>query len=38
MAVERQSDTMVSDMEEHMKQWGVTEFLTVENIAPIDVC
>ncbi len=33
MAVERQSDRMVSDMEVHMKQRYVTEFLHVEKKA-----
>ena len=32
-----QSDRMASDMEVHMKQRCVIEFLYVEKIAPIDI-
>ena len=35
MAAEGQSDKMVSDMEMHIKQRRVTEFLHVEKTAPI---
>jgi len=37
MAAEGQSDKMVSDMEVHMEQSCMTEFLHVEKIAPIDI-
>ena len=37
MAAEVQSDKMASDMEEHMKQRCVTEFLHVEKIASIHI-
>ena len=37
MVAERQSDRMVSDMEVHMKQRCITEFLHVEENAPIDI-
>jgi len=37
MAAEGQSDKMTSDMEEHMKQRCVTEFLHVEKMAPTDI-
>ena len=37
MAAEGQSDKMASDMEVHMKQRCVTEFLHVEKMAPIDI-
>jgi len=33
---ERQSDKMISDLEEHMKQRCVFEFLLEEKVAPID--
>ena len=36
MAAEWQSDTMASDMEVHMKQRGVTEFLHAERMVPTD--
>ena len=36
MAAEGQSDRMVSDMEVWMKQWGETEFLHAEKMAPTD--
>ena len=35
MATEGQSDTIVSDMEEHMEQRCITEFLHVEKMATI---
>jgi len=34
MAAEGQSDKMVSDMDMHLKQMCVSEFLHVENMAP----
>ena len=37
MAAEGQSDKMTSDMEEHLKQRCVTEFLHVEKMAPTDI-
>ena len=37
MAAEGQSDRMASDMEVHMKQRCVTEFLHAENIVPTDI-
>ena len=37
MAEEGQSDKMESDMEVHMKQRCVTEFLQMEKIAPTDI-
>jgi len=37
MAAEGQSHKMTSDMEVHMKQRCVTEFLHVEKMAPTDV-
>ena len=37
MAAEGQSDRLVSDMEVHMKQRCVTEFLHAEINAPIDI-
>ena len=37
MAAERQCDKMASDMEEHMKYSGGTEFLHEEKSAPIDI-
>ena len=37
MAAEGKSNKMMSDMEVHMKQRYVTEFLHVEKIAPIDI-
>ena len=36
-AAERQSGRMASDMEAHMKQRCVTEFLHVEKMAPTDI-
>ena len=38
MAVEGQSDRRASDMEVHMKQRCVIEFLHAETTAPIDIC
>ncbi len=35
--LKQQSDTMVSDVEVHMKQRHVSELLHVEKIAPIDI-
>ena len=37
MAAEGQSDRMASDMEVHMKQRWVTEFLHAENTVIIDI-
>jgi len=37
MAAEGQSDQMVSDVEVHMRQRGITEFLHVEKIVPTDI-
>ena len=37
MAAEEQSDKMASDMEVHMKQRCVIEFLHAEKMAPTDV-
>ena len=37
MTAERQSDTMVSDMEVHMKKSGTIEFLCAEKVVPIDI-
>ena len=37
MAAEGQSDKMVSDMEAHVKEKCVTEFLHVEKMAPTDI-
>ena len=37
MAAEGQSDTMVCDMEVHMKKRCITEFLHAEKMAPIDI-
>ena len=37
MAAERQSDKMVSDMEEQMKQRRGVEFLHMEKIVSIDI-
>ena len=37
MAIEGQSDRMASDMEVHMKQRYVTEFLHTEQMALIDI-
>ena len=37
MKAERQSDTMVSDMEVHMKKSGTIEFLCAEKVVPIDI-
>ena len=37
MAAEGQSDKMVSDMEVHVKQRCVTEFLHAEKMAPTDI-
>jgi hypothetical protein len=37
MTAEGQSDKMASDMEVHMKQRHVIEFLYVEKIAPNDI-
>ena len=37
MAAEGQSDKMVSDMEVHMKQRCVTEFLHAEKMAPTHI-
>ena len=37
MAAEGQSDKMTSDVEVHIKQRCVIEFLCVENMAPIDI-
>ena len=36
MAAEGQPDRMVSDVEVWMKQWGETEFLHAEKMAPTD--
>ena len=36
MAAEGQFDTVVSDMEVHMKQRGASEFLHVEKVALTD--
>ena len=37
MAAEGQTDQMAADMEVHMKQRCVTEFLHVEKMAPSDI-
>ena len=37
MAAEEQSDKMSSDMEVHMKQTFVTEFLHTDKMAPTDI-
>ena len=37
MAAEGQSDTMVCDMEVHMKKRCITEFLHAEKMAPTDI-
>mgnify|MGYP001854938610 CR=1 FL=1 len=37
MAAEGQSDRMESDMEVHVKERCVTEFLWAENMAPTDI-
>jgi len=37
MAAEGQPDRMVSDMEVHMKQKCITEFLHAEKTAPTDI-
>jgi len=37
MAAEGQSDRMVSDTEEHLKQRCVIEFLHMENSVPTDI-
>ena len=37
MAAEEQSDRIMSDMEEYVKQKHVTQFLHAEKMAPIDI-